>query len=215
MDILKKLINNPGLQHVAEIVIGHLDKEVARNLVGNQLAGLADHELLSEEEQDFLMKTLRKPMYVEAKAIFDEMLSAPCSTRRYETFPNLTKKLEELKNDDQCYCEDPDCVRFEHKLQTFKQFQEILSLLEEAKMEHGVRFFNRYFDQIDVVSQYTPLDLLEALREYVRDYSPESEDYSEEDEDYYNIYEDENYFTPSDSEVQYDEYDGMPIGWDW
>ena len=93
--------------------------------------------------------------------------------------------------------------------------QEILSLLEEAKMEHGVEFFNRYFRRIDAASQYRPQELLEAMKEYVRDFSPESEDYSEEDEDYYNIYEDENYFTPSDSEVQYDEYDGMPIGWDW
>ena len=38
------------------------------------------------------------------------------------------------------------------------------------------------------------------MKEYVRDFSPESEDYSEEDEDYYNIFEGENYFTTSDSE---------------
>ena len=196
MDILKKLINNPGLQHVAEIIIGHIDKEVARNLVlGNSLADL---KLLSKEEQDFLMMTLRKSMYVEAKAIFDEMQSAPGSTSKYMTFPNLAKKLEELKNDDQCFC-----GRFEHKLQTFKQFQEILSLLEEAKMEHGVEFFNRYFRRIDAASRYRPQELLEAMKEYVRDFSPESEDYSEEDEDYYNIYEDENYFTTSDSDSDF------------
>ena len=151
MDILKKLINNPGLQHVAEIVIGHMDKEVARNLVGNHLTGLADHEPLSEEEQDFLMKTLRKPMYVEAKAIFDEMQSAPGSTKKNATFPNLAKILEELKNNDHCdncRCKIPVCLRFGLKLKTFKQLQEILSLLEEAKMKHGVKFFNRYFWRI-------------------------------------------------------------------
>ena len=175
MDILKKLINNPGLQHVAEIVIGHMDKEVARDLVGNHLAGLADHELLSEEEQDFLMKILRKSMYVEAKAIFDEMQSAPGSTSRFITFPNLAKKLEELKNDDQCFC-----GRFSHKLQTFKQFQEILSLLEEAKMEHGVEFFNRYFRRIDAASRYRPQELLEAMKKHVRDcyyYDSDDSDY--------------------------------------
>ena len=193
MDILKKLINNPGLQHVAEIVIGHMEKEVARNLVGNHLAGLADHELLSEEEQDFLMKTLRKSMYVEAKAIFDEMQSAPGSTSKYMTFPNLAKKLEELKNDDQCFC-----GRFEHKLQTFKQFQEILSLLEEAKMEHGVKFFNRYFYRIDLASMYRPQELLDAMKDCLRelyDFPSEDENFSEEDEDYYNNYED--YSSPS------------------
>ena len=82
-------------------------------------------------------------------------------------------------------------------------------------MKHGVKFFNQYFDLIDAGSQYLPQDFLVVLRGYVRDFSPESEDYSEEDEDYYNIYEDENYFTPPDSDDQYDEYDGMPIGRDW
>ena len=192
MDILKKLINNPGLQHVAEIVIGHMDKEIARNLVGNSRADL---ELLSKEEQDFLMMTLRKSMYDEAKAIFDEMQFAPGSVHKDETFPNLAKKLEELKNDDQCFC-----GRFSHKLQTFKQFQEILSLLEEAKMEHGVKFFNRYFYRIDVASMYRPQELLDAMKDCLRelyDFPSEDENFSEEDEDYYNNYEDENYSSPS------------------
>ena len=65
---MKKLINNPGLQHVAEIVIGHLDKDFVKNLAVNR----EYRELFTEAEQDFLMKTLRKPMYDEAKKICEE-----------------------------------------------------------------------------------------------------------------------------------------------
>ena len=68
MDTLKKLINNPGMQHVAEIVIGHLDKDFARKLAGP----LGYRELFTGGELDFLMKTLRKPMYNEAKKICEE-----------------------------------------------------------------------------------------------------------------------------------------------
>ena len=73
MDILKKLIANPGLQHVAEIVIGHLDKDFWTNLAEKH----EYRELFTEGEQEFLMKTkaaktLRKSMYDEAKKICEE-----------------------------------------------------------------------------------------------------------------------------------------------
>ena len=130
MDILKKLLNNPGLQHVAEIVLGYMDKEDARNLVGNRLAGLSDHELLSEEEQDVLMKILRKPMYDEAKKICEEKREfydidfdgdypyekVYHKLSIFDMFPFFAVALEELKSSE--------------SLLTFKQLQKTLSLLE-------------------------------------------------------------------------------------
>ena len=148
MDILKKLLNNPGLHHVAEIVIGYMDKEDARNLVGNRLAGLSDHELLSEEEQDVLMKILRRPMYDEAKKICEEKRKCyvfeqcdgedddgftyeskfPRSLLKesiFDMFPFFAVALEELKSSE--------------SLLTFKQLQKTLSLLENVITEDNPR----------------------------------------------------------------------------
>ena len=53
MDILKDLMSNPGLHHVDETIIGYLDRELALELVDKR-------KLLSEEERQFLMETLRE-----------------------------------------------------------------------------------------------------------------------------------------------------------
>ena len=126
MDILKKLINNPGLQHVAEIVIGHLDKDFAKNLAEDR----EYCELFTDGEQDFLMKTLRKPMYDEAKMICKEKRKFPYLLEDFggvyydysqeksifDMFPFFAEALEELKSSE--------------SLLTFKQLQKTLSLLE-------------------------------------------------------------------------------------
>ena len=91
MDILKNLIGNPGLHHVAEIVIGFLDKKFARDLVGNR-------ELLpGDDEQDFLMKTLRKPMYNEARKICEETSTFDKRTI-FQLHPFFADVLDGLKN---------------------------------------------------------------------------------------------------------------------
>ena len=114
MDILKNLIGNPGLHHVAEIVIGFLDKKFARDLVGNR-------ELLpGDDEQDFLMKTLREPMYNEARKICEETRTFDKRTI-IQLHPFFADVLDGLKNG--------EC------LETFKQLQEILSLLEKIKYQ--------------------------------------------------------------------------------
>ena len=105
MDILKKLINNPVLQHVAEVVIGHLDKDFAKNLAENR----EYRELFTGGEQDFLMKTLKKSMYEEAKEICEYL-------HIFDTFPFFAEALEELKSGE--------------SLLTFQQLQKTLSLLE-------------------------------------------------------------------------------------
>ena len=102
MDTLKKLINNPGLQHVAEIVIGHLDKDFARKLTGP----LGYCELFTDGEQDFLMKTLRKPMYDKAKKICEEKREFTDKRRHhynksiFDMFPFFAEALEELKSNE-------------------------------------------------------------------------------------------------------------------
>ena len=110
MDILKKLINNPVLQHVAEVVIGHLDKDFAKNLAENR----EYRELFTGGEQDFLMKTLKKSMYEEAKKICEYL-------HIFDTFPFFAEALEELKSGE--------------SLLTFQQLQKTLSLLESVITE--------------------------------------------------------------------------------
>ena len=121
MDILKKLINNPDLQHVAEIVIGHLDKKIlAKNLAEDR----EYRELFTDGEQDFLLKTLRKSMYDKAKKICEEKREfLDNRAEEYENcksifdmFPFFAGALEELKSSE--------------SLITFKQLQKTLSLLK-------------------------------------------------------------------------------------
>ena len=137
MDILKKLIANPGLQHVADIVIGHLDKDFWTNLAEDR----EYRELFTEGEQEFLMKTLRKSMYDEAKKICEEkrefadyktyLREAYCYLDPYygrdyrwhnmsifDMFPFYAEALEELKSSE--------------SLLSFEQLQKTLSLLENV-----------------------------------------------------------------------------------
>ena len=136
MDILKKLIANPGLQHVADIVIGHLDKDFWTNLAEDR----EYRELFTEGEQEFLMKTkavktLRKSLYDEAKKVCEEKREFAdfeeykreayweyydpmrfYNMSIFDMFPFFAEALEELKNSD--------------SLPTFQQLQKTLSLLE-------------------------------------------------------------------------------------
>ena len=132
MDILKKLIANPGLQHVADIVIGHLDKDFWTNLAEDR----EYRELFTEGEQEFLMKTLRKSMYDEAKKICEEKrefvgYEADVYILRYgwhnmsifDMFPFYAEALEELKSSE--------------SLLSFEQLQKTVSLLKNVVTENN------------------------------------------------------------------------------
>ena len=144
MDILKYLIGNPGLHHVAEIVIGYLDKKFARDLVRNR-------ELFpGDDEQDFLMKTLRKPMYNEARKICEETTIWLARRTIFQQHPFFVDVLDGLKNG--------DC------LETFKQLQEILSLLEEVKYQDaGYLLFTREAEK-GPDGPKEPEDVIEILK---------------------------------------------------
>ena len=141
MDILKKLIANPGLQIVAEIVIGHLDKDFAKNLVADR----EYRELFTEGEQEFLMKTLRKSMYDEAKKICEEKRefadyedyervayldyynygNEDHNMSIFDMFPFYAEALEELKSSE--------------SLLSLEQLQKTLSLLKYVVTENNPR----------------------------------------------------------------------------
>ena len=118
MDILKKLMNNPDFHHIAETIIGYMDKKVALDLVGN-------FELLSDQEQKFLMKTLRRRLFHEAQLIcgktyrFENYREDSYSEKSiFEMFPFFIEALQELKTSE-------DVI-------SFRLLREILLLLEDV-----------------------------------------------------------------------------------
>ena len=121
MDILKQLMSNPGFHHIAEKIIGYMDRETTLNLAGN--AG--NHELLSDEEQKFLMKASRRRMFHEAQLICDKTYhfivypdAIEVEKSIFQMFPFFVKALQELRTSEEFI--------------SFKQLCEILSLLEDV-----------------------------------------------------------------------------------
>jgi len=119
MDILKHLMSNPGLHHVAETIIGYMDRKVAQNLVGKC-------ELLSEEERKFLRETLKRRMFNEVQLICDKtnyFLDNQADEYEnekslFQMFPFFIRALEELKTSED--------------LGSFKLLCKILSLVEDV-----------------------------------------------------------------------------------
>ena len=60
MDVLKKLLNNPAFDHLAENIIGFMDTDVA-------MENMIESEILSDEERKAMRKILRKVMIKEAQ----------------------------------------------------------------------------------------------------------------------------------------------------
>ena len=60
MDILKKLLNNPAFDHLAENIISFMDTDEA-------METMIESELLSDEERKVMRKMLRKLMIKEAQ----------------------------------------------------------------------------------------------------------------------------------------------------
>ena len=177
MDILKRLMSNPGFHHIAETIIGYMDREVAQNLVGN-------HELLSDEEQKFLMKTLRRSMFHEAQLICDKTycffvwtgVKTPAVKKSiFQMFPFFVKALQELRTSEE--------------FASFKLLCEILLLLEDLTNEtfcpYGfdlddfrLECLHRYIDPDDQDDQDNqdakgPKDMIKILKEADDEYHDE------------------------------------------
>ena len=84
MDILKKFLNNPGFEHLAENIIGFLDIDKAMEI-------MIESKELSEDERKIFKKILKKLMFKEAheKCEFFPF---------FEIFPQWKEHLNELKN---------------------------------------------------------------------------------------------------------------------
>ena len=70
MDVLKKLLNNPAFDHLAENIIGFMDTDVA-------METMIESELLTDEERKVMKKILRKVMVKEAQMICKKQVTTP------------------------------------------------------------------------------------------------------------------------------------------
>ena len=104
MDILKKFINNPGLEHLAENIIGFLDTDQAMKI-------MIERQELSEDEREIFKKILKKLML---KEVHEKCEFFPF----FEIFPQWKEHLNELKN----------CGT----LESFNELYEILVLLQNV-----------------------------------------------------------------------------------
>ena len=154
MDILKKLMNNPGFHHIAETIIGYMDKEVAYNLVGNCA-------LLSDKEQKFLMKTLRRRMVHEAQLICGKTYSfhiydhgmIKLEKSIYQMFPFFANALQELRTSEEFV--------------SFKLLYEILLLLEDVVNDETCPY-SRYSDGFKLTCLYRFIDPDEEIFQDVK-----------------------------------------------
>ena len=138
MDILKDMMSNPGLHHVAETIIGYMDRKVALNLVENR-------ELLSEEEQKFLMESLKRRMFDEAQQICDK-------TYTFQDWPygeNITKSIFQMFP---FFIEALQDLKTSETVESFKQMGQILLMLEDVidfDTECKLDCLNRFIDPND------------------------------------------------------------------
>ena len=104
MDILKKFINNPGLEHLAENIIGFMDIDKAMEI-------MIESQELSDDEREIFKQILKKLMLKEAHEI--------CKFFPFfEMFPWWMKDLDILKRSE--------------TLESFNKLYDILVLLQEV-----------------------------------------------------------------------------------
>ena len=123
MDILKKFLNNPGFEHLAENIIGFLDIDKAMEIMieSQELTEdeqkifkseiMIENQELSEYERKVFKKILKKLMLKEAHKICEFFPF-------FEIFPQWKEHLNELKN----------CGT----LESFNELYEILVLLQNV-----------------------------------------------------------------------------------
>ena len=181
MDILKKLLNNPAFDHLAENIISFMDTDEA-------MEAMIESELLSDEERKVMRKMLRKLMVKEAqmccekevklKVYFDhrKLFLIPVKTTIYEMFPFFKDALQELKNGE--------------TLKSFNQLYDILVWLQpgESQSNDETQLQNvydwSYFKNVGLFRDVKgPKDMLEAF-ELANEADEEYEDEDEDDYDY-------------------------------
>ena len=123
MDILKKFLNNPGFEHLAENIIGFLDIDKAMEIMieSQELTEdeqkifkseiMIENQELSEYERKVFKKILKKLMLKEAHKICEFFPF-------FEIFPQWKKHLNALKN--------------RGTLESFNKLYKILVLLQKV-----------------------------------------------------------------------------------
>ena len=134
MDVLKKLLNNPAFDHLAENIIGFMDTDVA-------METMIESELLTDEERKVMKKILRKVMVKEAQMRcekqvtvifnvldrFDEdeyveyYFKMSDETTLYKLYPFFEEALQELKKSE--------------SLESFNQLYDILVWLQPGESQ--------------------------------------------------------------------------------
>ena len=156
MDILKDMMSNPGLHHVAETIIGYMDRKVAMDLVENR-------ELLSEEEQKFLMESLKRRMFDEAQQICNK-------TYTFKDWPdveNITKSTKSIFQMYPFFIEALQDLKTSETVESFKQMGQILLMLEDViNFDTGFKLdcLNRFIDPNDQDAK-GPEDMIKILEE--------------------------------------------------
>ena len=200
MDILKKLLNNPAFDHLADNIIGFMDTDEA-------METMIESELLSDEERKVMRKMLRKLMVKEAqmycekevklKVYYDhrKLFLIPVKTTIYEMFPFFKDALQELKNGE--------------TLKSFNQLYDILVWLQpgESQSNDETQLLHLYdwshFKNVGLFRDAKgPKDMLKVL-ELANEATKLAKELKDEDED-----EDESDYDESDyDESDYDRSD--------
>ena len=190
MDILKKLLNNPAFDHLAENIISFMDTDEA-------MEAMIESELLSDEERKVMREVLRKLMVKEAQMYCEKEVnvyshhdySKPRNFRKvyfkttlYTMFPFFKDALQELKNSE--------------TLESFNLLYDILVWLQPGESRLDV-----FYDEKTLLCLYFwsdfknvglfrhakgPKDMLEAfkLANEALDVDFEDEDEDEDEVDY-------------------------------
>ena len=223
MDILKKLLNNPAFDHLAENVISFMDTDEA-------METMIESELLSDEERKVMRKMLRKLMVKEAqmycekevKVYFDDRdqhyKRVLIKTTLYKMFPFFKDALQELKNGD--------------TLKSFNQLYDVLVWLQpgESQLDDETQLQSLYdwsvfywqndddiFNFKDFKGPEDMLEVFELADEDDEEYVNEDEDEDEDDYDG-NDFEDWNYFSDDSMDFPGNKYDYdsiMEYGLQW
>ena len=225
MDILKKLLNNPAFDHLAENIIGFMDTDEA-------METMIESELLSDEERKVMRKMLQKLMVKEAQMYCEKNVSIYVSdkpalpeyiddyyviqTTLYNMYPFFKDALQELKNSD--------------SLESFNQLYDILVWLQPGESQSADKTQLQHLYNMSDLSKKRqncsddlfkfkdhkgPEDMLEV-------FELANERVEDEDEDDYdgNDFEDWNYFSDASSDWDFPgnkyDYDSiMEYGLQW
>jgi len=118
MDILKKLLNNPAFDHLAENILSFMDIDKA-------METMIESELL-DEERKVMRKMLRKLMVNEAQKICEKQVifksrNGLVNPSLFEMYPFFKEALQELKNSE--------------SLESFNQLYDILVWLQPGESQ--------------------------------------------------------------------------------